>query len=170
MTEGRYQLDHLRVRQFLAHRFPFLLVDRILEIQPPVDTRELAAAERIGTKVVGIKNVTINEPFFTGHFPQYPIKPGVLLLETMAQVSAFTLYPHVEDNPGSFVEKYQYILTGVNDARFRKPVLPGDTLRVEGELLKVKGPLWIFKTQCMVEGKKVAEAELMANLIPLRSS
>ena len=134
-------LDINVIQKILPHRYPFLLVDRILEIS--------------GNKIIGIKNVTINEPFFQGHFPGHPIMPGVLILEAMAQVGGVGGLNH-KDNIG----KLAYFLS-INNAKFRKPVFPGDTLRIEVDLLKTK--LSVMKTHAVakVDGEVVTEADMM---------
>ncbi len=126
----------------MPHRYPFLLVDRILELED-------------GRKVVGIKNVTANEPFFQGHFPGYPVMPGVLIIEAMAQVGGVAVLKMLEA-PGKIV-----FLAGVDKARFRRQVLPGDQLRIEVEIFKQKGSVGKSKASAYVENKLVAEAELM---------
>ena len=135
------------IMRILPHAFPFLLVDRIVEIEP-------------GKRIVGIKNVTYNEPFFPGHFPSRPIMPGVLIVEAMAQtagVLAFKSMP--EEQQGKPV----YFL-GIDNVRFRKPVVPGDQLRLELEITKHRQAIWGFKGKASVDGKSVAEAELLAML------
>ena len=134
-------LDINTIQKILPHRYPFLLVDRIIEV--------------VENKVVGIKNVTINEPFFQGHFPGHPIMPGVLIIEAMAQVGGVGAL-NMKVNIG----KLAYFLS-IDNARFRKPVVPGDVLRIEVDLLKVK--LGIMKTRAVakVDGETVAEAEMM---------
>jgi 3-hydroxyacyl-[acyl-carrier-protein] dehydratase len=135
------------IMKILPHAFPFLLVDRIVEIEP-------------GKRIVGIKNVTYNEPFFPGHFPGRPIMPGVLIVEAMAQtagVLAFKSMP--EEQQGKPV----YFL-GIDNVRFRKPVVPGDQLRLELEITKHRQAIWGFKGKASVDGKSVAEAELLAML------
>lgn len=128
----------------LPHRYPFLLVDRIEELED-------------GKKVAGYKNVTINEPFFQGHFPDHPIMPGVLIIEAMAQVGG--AYVAVVDEIGD--DKVTYFV-GVEKARFRKPVLPGDTLRLELELVSCRRGIYLFSGKAYVETTLVAEAELKA--------
>ena len=163
--ETQFRLDIEKVRKFLPHRSPFLLVDRILEIHPVPHPEGIVPSAGVGTKVVGIKNVTYNEPFFQGHFPEFAIMPGVLMLETMAQVSSFSVYPSLQGVPENTLKNFRCILAGVDSARFRKPVVPGDTLRIETEVLQCRGAkLYVFKCVATVEGQKVAEADLMASL------
>ena len=135
------------IMKILPHAYPFLLVDRIIELEP-------------GKRIVGIKNVTYNEPFFQGHFPGRPIMPGVLIVEAMAQaagVLAFKSMPEEEQG------KPVYFL-GIDNVRFRKPVVPGDQLRLELEITKHRQAIWGFKGKALVDGKLVAEAELLAML------
>lgn len=139
-------LDIMRILDIMPHRYPFLLVDRILELQR--------------NRVVGIKNVTMNEPFFQGHFPGHPIMPGVLIVEAMAQVGGFLLL-HSVDNPEN---KLVYFL-GIDDVRFRKPVRPGDQLRFELNMLKFKGMICKMEGHAYVEGNLVCEAQLLAKVI-----
>jgi len=134
-------LDINVIQSILPHRYPFLLVDRILEVTDK--------------KVVGIKNVTINEPFFQGHFPGHPIMPGVLIMEAMAQVGGVGAL-NKRENLG----KLAYFLA-INNARFRKPVLPGDTLRIEVDLLKTKLSVMQVHGVAKVGDDVVAEADLM---------
>ncbi|MGE0615360.1 MAG: 3-hydroxyacyl-ACP dehydratase FabZ [Bacteriovoracia bacterium] len=156
MTKINFPIQADQIQSYLPHRFPFLLVDRVLDIQ--------VTQESVGTKVVAVKNVTINEPYMQGHFPNFAIVPGVLLIETMAQATAFSLYPELVGAEGRS-EKFQTILVGVNNARFRRPVVPGDSLRIESTVVKRRGNLWMFQVEITVEGQKVAEAEILANLI-----
>jgi 3-hydroxyacyl-[acyl-carrier-protein] dehydratase len=170
MTEGNpYRLNIDQIRKFLPHRAPFLLVDRVLEIHPGGDVSDPAPAARVGTRVVALKNVTYNEPYFQGHFPAFSIVPGVLLVEIMAQAASFSTYPYLLHDAKGDIENYarnfQCILVGVDSARFRRPVVPGDTLRVETSVTKCRGRLWTFHCLITVEGKPVAEADIMANLI-----
>ena len=132
------------IMKVLPHRYPFLLVDRILELVP-------------GKRVVGIKNVTINEPFFAGHFPGHPIMPGVLIIEAMAQVGGMLLLGAIED-PASKVVYF----TSLNDVKWRRPVKPGDQLRFELDLLQVRGMMCKMKGVAKVDGETVAEAEMGA--------
>lgn len=139
------------IQKILPHRYPFLLVDRILEIEQ-------------GKKAVGIKNVTVNEPFFQGHFPGNPIMPGVLIVEAMAQVGAVAVLS-MEDNRGKLA-----LFAGIDKARFRRPVIPGDQLRMEVELIKVKGSMGKGKGVAYVGDELVAEAELMFVLLENRDN
>jgi 3-hydroxyacyl-[acyl-carrier-protein] dehydratase len=135
------------IMNILPHAYPFLLVDRIIEMDP-------------GKRVVGIKNVTYNEPFFRGHFPDRPIMPGVLIVEAMAQTAGVLVY---KSTPEEERGKPVYFL-GIDNARFRKPVVPGDQLRLELEITKHRQSIWGFKGKALVDGKLVAEAELLAML------
>jgi beta-hydroxyacyl-ACP dehydratase FabZ len=131
----------------MPHRYPFILVDRILHLEP-------------GKRVVGIKNVTINEPFFQGHFPGHPIMPAVLIIEAMAQTGGVLLLSSI-DKPDT---KLVYF-SGIDQARFRQPVIPGDQLRFELELVKLRGPLCKMTGVAHVGDDKVAEAELMSTVV-----
>jgi len=132
------------IMQVIPHRYPFLLVDRIIEMDPP-------------KRVVGIKNVTINEPFFQGHFPGHPIMPGVLIVEAMAQVGGMLLMGAVP-NPE---DKVVYF-TSLNNVKWRRPVRPGDQLRMELEMLQVRGPMCRMQGVAKVDGEVVCEAEMSA--------
>ena len=138
-------LDIQRIHDILPHRYPMLLVDRIEELEPE--------------RVVGIKNVTINEPFFDGHFPNYPVMPGVLIVEAMAQVAGVLVLSQIPDRHSKLV-----LLASVEQAKFRKPVRPGDQLRIEMKLTKRKATVAkMFGTAC-VDGAVVAEAEMLCKL------
>lgn len=132
------------IRATLPHRYPFLLVDRIRELE-------------VGRRIVGIKNVTINEPFFQGHFPDRPIMPGVLILEAMAQVGGVLAIKSAPTEGRPVV-----YLTGVDSAKFRKPVVPGDQLRFEIEVLKKRPPFWKMQAKAYVDTDLVCEAEMTA--------
>ena len=134
-------LDIKAIQEILPHRYPFLLVDKIESLEP-------------GIKAVGYKNVTMNEYYFQGHFPQEPVMPGVLIIEALAQVGAVAMLSLEE-----FKGKIGYF-TGIDKAKFRKKVVPGDVLRLEVEIIKRKGPLGIGKAIATVDGKKACEAEL----------
>jgi len=138
-------LDVNEIMKILPHRFPFLMVDRIVEMEP-------------GKKIVGIKNVTINEPFFPGHFPGHPVMPGVLIIEAMAQVAGILGILTYDENDR---DKITYF-TGIDNAKFRRPVLPGDQLRLELEAMDCKRGIWFFQGKAYVDGKLVTEAELKA--------
>ena len=137
-------LDSSEIRKTLPHRYPFLLVDRIPELEP-------------GRRAVGIKNVTINEPFFQGHFPDRPIMPGVLLLEAMAQTGGVLAFKSAPEGGRPVV-----YLTGVEKAKFRRPVVPGDQVRFEIEVLKQRPPFWKMRGEAYVEKELVCEAEMTA--------
>lgn len=161
---SEYRLDINAVTRFLPHRAPFLLIDRVLGIEPKGNIQKPVPAELIGIKVSALKNVTFNEPFFPGHFPGFPIMPGVLLIETMAQAASFSIYPYIAHDLDRFAKDFKCILVGVDGVRFRRPVMPGDTLMVETEVVRCRGKLWGFRCHVAVEGQKVAEAEILANL------
>jgi 3-hydroxyacyl-[acyl-carrier-protein] dehydratase len=136
-------MDIKEIQKFLPHRYPFLLVDRVVELEP-------------GTKAVGIKNVTINEEFFQGHFPGEPIMPGVLIIEALAQVAGILAF-----RSGATVGKSVYFMS-IEKAKFRKPVVPGDQLRLEIQILQQRGNVWRFSGHAIVEEKVAAEAEFTA--------
>lgn len=138
-------LDVNEIMKILPHRPPFLLVDRIIEMEA-------------GKKIVGLKNVTINEPFFTGHFPGHPVMPGVLIIEAMAQVACVLAILSSDESVRSKVTYF----AGIDNAKFRKPVFPGDQLRLELEAVNCKRGIWYFNGKAYVDGKLVTEAELKA--------
>lgn len=144
-------LDVNEIMKLLPHRFPFLLVDRVLEIDP-------------GKKIIGLKNVTMNEPFFPGHFPGHPVMPGVLIVEAMAQVAAILVYSSSEDNK----DKITYFV-GIDNTKFRKPVVPGDQLRLELEVIGCRRGIYTFSGKAYVEGKLVTESELRATFADKQS-
>jgi 3-hydroxyacyl-[acyl-carrier-protein] dehydratase len=133
------------ILQYLPHRYPFLLIDRVLE----------CATEK---SLVAIKNVTVNEPFFMGHFPQKPIMPGVLIIEALAQASGLLIFKTVQRLPS---KDFWFYLAGIDDARFKRIVEPGDQLRLEVEFLKEKRDIWKFKGVATVEGQLVCSAEII---------
>ncbi len=135
--------DVVEIQNMIPHRYPFLFVDRILEYEE-------------GKTIVGLKNVSIDEPFFQGHFPGRPIMPGVLMVEAMAQVGGVL----VKLSTGTD-DKLVYFMS-IEKAKFRKPVVPGDQLRFEIEAVQIRGKAWKFKGRTLVEGKVVCEAEFMA--------
>ena len=132
------------IRQFLAHRYPFLLVDKVTQLER-------------GKSLTAIKNVTINEPFFNGHFPQNPIMPGVLIIEAMAQATGLLSFRTLSDEPRSDI---LFMLVGMDKVKFKKPVIPGDQLELRVNLIRQKGSIWIFETEARVDGEVVAAAEI----------
>jgi len=139
-------LDTAAIEKLLPHRYPFLLVDRIIELED--------------MRVVGIKNVTMNEPHFTGHFPNHPVMPGVLIIEAMAQVAGVLVLSKIPDR-----EKKLVFLATVEQAKFRKPVVPGDQLRIEVNILKLKPSVAKMHCEASVEGARAAEADLVCTLV-----
>jgi len=138
-------VDVTRIQDILPHRYPFLLVDRVVSVEA-------------GATIHAYKNVTVNEEFFNGHFPGRPVMPGVLICEAMAQAGALLAY---ETSKFSADDKAIYLM-GIDGARFRQPVVPGDRLDLEVELLRFKGAVFKQKAQATVDGKRVAECELLA--------
>jgi 3-hydroxyacyl-[acyl-carrier-protein] dehydratase len=139
------ELDIHRIMQYLPHRYPFLMVDRVLECEP-------------GKRLRAIKNVSINEPYFTGHFPQRPVMPGVLILEALAQATGILAMISSQHQPDS---KSLYFLVGVDNARFKQVVEPGDQLLLEVSVTREKRGIWVFAGEARVDGKIAASAELM---------
>jgi 3-hydroxyacyl-[acyl-carrier-protein] dehydratase len=138
-------LDINQIMKILPHRPPFLLVDRVTELEP-------------GKRIVALKNVSINEPFFPGHFPGHPVMPGVLIVEAMAQAACILA---IESSDESVRSKVTYFV-GIDNAKFRKPVFPGDQLRLEIEAISSRRGIWTFTGRTYVEDKLVTEAELKA--------
>jgi 3-hydroxyacyl-[acyl-carrier-protein] dehydratase len=130
------------IMKYLPHRYPFLLVDRIVDLKP-------------GERALGVKNVTINEPFFQGHFPGQPIMPGVLVIEAMAQVAGVMAFR-------SGMEGKSVYFMSIDNAKFRRPIVPGDQVMMEIKLLKQRGNVWKFSGVATVDGKPVSEAEFTA--------
>ncbi len=137
-------MDVTEIRRFLAHRYPFLLIDRVTQFES-------------GKSLTGFKNVTINEPFFNGHFPDQPIMPGVLIIEAMAQATGLLGFRTMGEEPQ---DDMLYILVGVDKVKFRKQVVPGDQLELRAEVLRQKGRMWVFKTEARVDGEVAAMAEI----------
>lgn len=137
-------IKQAEIQSLLPHRYPFLFVDRILEWE----------ADR---RIVGIKNVTVNEPFFQGHFPGRPVMPGVLIIETMAQIGGVLAFKSIGPKGKPVV-----YMTGIDGAKFRRPVVPGDQLRVEVDLLKKRPPFWKMQANAFVGTELVCEAEVTA--------
>ena len=141
-------LDIRAILEHLPHRYPFLLVDRVLEIEP-------------GQRIVALKNVTMNEPYFVGHFPHMPVMPGVLQIEALAQAAgilSFQTMGRVSD------DRSVYYFVGIDGARFKRPVVPGDQLRLEVSITRVARSIWKYAGRATVDGQVSAEAELMCTL------
>jgi len=141
-------MDIGRIMQMIPHRYPFLLIDRVVDLF-------------VGESCVGVKNVSINEPFFEGHFPQRPVMPGVLIIEAMAQSAAVL----VVETLGSEVEGKLVYFLSIDDARFRKPVVPGDRVMIHIQKLRNRGPVWKFTGQAKVDGMLCAEATFSAMIL-----
>jgi 3-hydroxyacyl-[acyl-carrier-protein] dehydratase len=133
------------IMQMIPHRYPFLLIDKIIELEE-------------GVSAIGIKNVTMNEPHFTGHFPNDPIMPGVLIIEALAQASAVLVVKTLKAKPNS----KGVLFASINNVKFRKPVIPGDTMELHVKILKNKMSLWTISGEAIVNGQKVTEAEFSA--------
>lgn len=138
-------LDVNEIRRILPHRYPFLLVDRIVELEQE--------------RIVGVKNVTANEPFFVGHFPEFPVMPGVLIVEAMAQTAGVLVLKSIPDRDSKLV-----LLVSIDMAKFRRPVVPGDQLRIEMTVIRRKGSVAKMAGRATVDGVLVAEAEVMCKL------
>lgn len=141
VKEGIHMLEAQDIKDIIPHRYPFLLVDKVIEKEEE-------------KRIVGLKNVTINEPFFQGHFPDHPVMPGVLILEALAQVGAIAVLD-MEENKGKIG-----FLAGVDKCRFKRQVQPGDQLRLEVEILRMKGPIGKGKAIATVDGETACEAEI----------
>lgn len=165
MEPRNYAISGESIRKFLPHRFPFLLVDRVLSIEPKGSLESAKGnSDKVGTRVVAIKNVSFNEPMFQGHFPDFAIFPGVLSIEAMAQTASFATYPYIVDDAKQMASGFSVILLGVDEVRFRKPVVPGDVMRIEAVLEKCRGTMWGFRCEVTVDGARVAEAKILANM------
>lgn len=138
-------MDIRKIQEYLPHRYPFLLVDRVVEIEP-------------GKRLLGYKNITYNEPFFTGHFPGQPIMPGVLIIEALAQTTGLLAG---ESAPDVLGKGRTYYLVGLDKVRFKRPVVPGDRLMLEATYLRHKRNIWAFSCKAEVDGEFVASAEIM---------
>ena len=135
------------ILRLLPHRYPFLLVDRVLELEP-------------GRSIVAVKNVSIGEPFFQGHFPEKKIMPGVLIVESIAQAGGILLFHSIPEPERKFV-----VLSKIVEAKFRRPVVPGDQLRLEAEIIKLKAKFCQLRGRATVDGEVAAEGELVAGLL-----
>ncbi len=141
-------MDIQHILRKLPHRYPFLLVDRVLEIEK-------------GVRIRALKNVTYNEPFFTGHFPARPVMPGVLMLEALAQAAALLSFDALDTEPGDDTVVY---FAGIDNARFKRPVGPGDQLILEATIDRAKAGIYRYKARALVEGQLAVEAELMCTM------
>ena len=141
-------MDIHQILEHLPHRYPFLLVDRVLECLP-------------GERILAYKNVSINEPFFPGHYPHHPVMPGVLIIEALAQAAAILSFKTLGARPD---DKSVYYFVGIDGARFKKPVIPGDRLMLEVSILANKRGLWKFAGRAMIDGQLAAEAELLCTV------
>jgi 3-hydroxyacyl-[acyl-carrier-protein] dehydratase len=145
-------MDIHQVLEYLPHRYPFLLVDRVLSCEP-------------GKNIVALKNVTINEPFFGGHFPHHPVMPGVLIIEALAQAAAILTFKTAGAKGD---DKSVYYFVGIDNARFKKPVTAGDAMQLSVMLLRNVRGIWKFQAEARVEGAIVAQAELMCTVRSLK--
>ncbi len=141
-------MDIHEILDFLPHRYPFLMIDRVLSCDP-------------GKSIVALKNVSINEPFFPGHYPHHPVMPGVLVIEAMAQAAALMSFKSLPTKPD---ENTVYYFVGIDGARFKRPVVPGDQLIIKVETIRNARGLWKFKARAEVEGQLAAEAEVMCTM------
>jgi 3-hydroxyacyl-[acyl-carrier-protein] dehydratase len=142
------QMDIHEILQHLPHRYPFLLVDRVLSVEP-------------GKEIVALKNVSMNEPFFPGHYPHHPVMPGVLIVEAMAQTAALLSFKSLGTKPD---DNTVYYFVGIDGARFKRPVSPGDQLIIKVTILRNLRGLWKFKAVAEVDGQVAAEAEIMCTM------
>ncbi len=138
-------LDIHGILQYLPHRFPMLLIDRVLDCEP-------------GKSIRAVKNVSINEPYFPGHYPHSPVMPGVLVIEAMAQAAAILSFQTMQQKPN---DQSMYYFVGIDGARFKRPVLPGDQLVLEVSIARTARQLWKYSAQALVDGQVAAQAELM---------
>ena len=148
MSEPQNTMDIQQIMSILPHRYPFLLIDRVIEMEPK-------------TRIVAIKNVTINEPHFAGHFPDFPIMPGVLIVEAIAQAGGALLLTEIPDRDSKLM-----VFTGIDSAKFRRPVVPGDQLRIEVTVLNWRTSAARMLGRATVEGKIACEATVTCMLVP----
>ncbi|HEX5392286.1 MAG TPA: 3-hydroxyacyl-ACP dehydratase FabZ [Rhodocyclaceae bacterium] len=144
-------MDIHQILEYLPHRYPFLLVDRVLDVVP-------------GERITALKNVTINEPFFPGHYPHHPVMPGVLIIEALAQTAAILSFKTLGGKPD---DKSVYYFVGIDNARFKRPVSPGDQLVFEVSISANKRGIWKFAAVAKVDGQVAAEADLMCTVRPI---
>jgi 3-hydroxyacyl-[acyl-carrier-protein] dehydratase len=144
-------MDIHQILEYLPHRYPFLLVDRVLDVVP-------------GERITALKNVTINEPFFPGHYPHHPVMPGVLIIEALAQTAAILSFKTLGGKPD---DKSVYYFVGIDNARFKRPVSPGDQLIFEVSISANKRGIWKFAAVAKVDGQVAAEADLMCTVRPI---
>lgn len=144
-------MDIHEILEYLPHRYPFLLVDRVLDVVP-------------GERITALKNVTINEPFFPGHYPHHPVMPGVLVIEALAQTAAILSFKTMGGKPD---DKSVYYFVGIDNARFKRPVSPGDQLIFEVSITANKRGIWKFSAVAKIDGQVAAEADLMCTVRPL---
>lgn len=150
--KGIFMIDVVEIQKILPHRYPFLLIDRVCELEA-------------GKSVKAYKNVTIGEQIFQGHFPGHPIYPGVMIIEGMAQAGGILAFKSVEDTSNMSIENKVVYFMSIDRAKFRNPVRPGDRLEYRLEVLKHKGNIWVLDGQAYVDDKLVAEAELKAMIV-----
>jgi len=139
------EMNIQEIQKYLPHRYPFLMIDRVLELEP-------------GKSLVALKNVTFNEPHFTGHFPNQPIMPGVMIVEALAQATGILAFKSEDEEPD---EDSIYVLVGIDKVRFKNMVEPGDQLHLEVEVMTILRGIWRFKCRATVDGKVVTTAEIM---------
>lgn len=138
-------MDIHEIIEHLPHRYPFLLVDRVLEVEP-------------GKSIHAYKNITMNEPYFVGHFPHHPVMPGVLIMEALAQAAGILSFKTMDSKPDA---NSVFYFVGIDDCRFKKPVMPGDQLHLHVEIVRNMRGIWKYKAEARVDGQVVAEANLM---------
>lgn len=148
MEKTMSPMDIHQILEHLPHRYPFLLVDRVLDVVP-------------GERIVALKNVSMNEPFFPGHYPHHPVMPGVLIVEALAQAAAILSFKSLGGKPDA---QSVYYFVGIDGARFKRPVSPGDQLMLEASITANKRGIWKFAAQARVDGQIAAEAELMCTV------
>jgi 3-hydroxyacyl-[acyl-carrier-protein] dehydratase len=147
-TTAKRTLGITEIKEYLPHRYPLLLVDRVLDVE-------------VGKRITAIKNVTVNEEFFNGHFPHQPVMPGVLMIEAMAQTAAILSFMTMDVKPD---ENSVVYFVGIDNARFKRPVGPGDQLVMDVEILRVSRGIWKYKATASVDGKVAVEGELMCTI------